>query len=1010
MRPIRLDFKGLRSYRSATSIDFADLDLFAIIGDTGAGKSTVIEALSLALYGRKTWTGGSNLEELIADGENTMAIELTFHAEANDWTVTRSRHRNSSAPINKLECRATGEKVDGNRAVNERIEELLGLDHSQFVRAVVLPQGRFDELLQATRTDRNKILRSIFGLDDLRRVRDDATRRRDSWRPVLFEASARRDALPPDPAGMLTAATASADTASSRHGVLAGAIAKVESLNAAVAQTAERHRTLQRAAHDFAPDRSLLGPLEDLAARAAGLVEERDKLNVQQSDAEQRRDAAVATQASLLRGFDDHRQARAAASSLRSVAASLHELDSDAEAATAEIDRLQSEVPTNREPEAITAAVESAAATLVAAQQSAADANAAVEQALAAWQALAEANGAVAEQRAALELAQAAADQARTEAAVAGAAIVSAEKALESAKAQQRQATRANAAAAAAQGLHAGDPCPVCAQLTPADFVAPEAGDIDASNELVSASEAELATARKAATTAETTSSHRSEGLTAARASLDSALVTVGEARAATIARLLDPDAADEAAALASLRRAANAQATELDAANIAAAVAEQSRVAAAAERSTAIAVHSSELTAAQGRLLQIDTRRVAQRSHLRALPSAWGIEADASVADIEALASSIDAMLGDLDQLIAQTAEAETELGAARQRFSELRVDAVENVNAPASEIARQLNDQLTSATTLLMLLGEHSTERTDEIDQLVATLPTPIPTPVLLDQVAYVVPLSQKLLLAIDPVASSVQNELRRLDAKRGAEMQQLSGLLEEVGAGDIASLHSQAGAAQVEAARARTDIATLEQQVASAAALDAMLDIGRPYLANLDLLIQSLRDQHFVDHLVSAREVELLGEATRRLKAISDGRYGFVPDFGVVRIASGEVRSPDTLSGGERFQAALALALALVEIASRGAGKLDAVFVDEGFGSLDGAALDVALDTLGSVAGGGKLVALISHLHPVAEYVDTVFNVTKDDLFGSVITRLDADAREALLDDDIRSGLTR
>lgn len=100
---------------------------------------------------------------------------------------------------------------------------------------------------------------------------------------------------------------------------------------------------------------------------------------------------------------------------------------------------------------------------------------------------------------------------------------------------------------------------------------------------------------------------------------------------------------------------------------------------------------------------------------------------------------------------------------------------------------------------------------------------------------------------------------------------------------------------------------------------------------------------------------------------------------------------------------------MALALVEIASRGAGKLDAVFVDEGFGSLDGAALDVALDTLGSVAGGGKLVALISHLHPVAEYVDTVFNVTKDDLFGSSITKLDAEAREELLADDIRSGLT-
>ena len=123
----------------------------------------------------------------------------------------------------------------------------------------------------------------------------------------------------------------------------------------------------------------------------------------------------------------------------------------------------------------------------------------------------------------------------------------------------------------------------------------------------------------------------------------------------------------------------------------------------------------------------------------------------------------------------------------------------------------------------------------------------------------------------------------------------------------------------------------------------------------------------------------------------------------------MASGEVRTPDTLSGGERFQAALALALGLVEIASRGGGKLDAVFVDEGFGSLDANALDTALETLGKVAGGGKVVALISHLRPVAEYVDTVLHVTCDDVLGSRIEVLDSEAREQLLADDIRSGLT-
>ncbi|MGI8983971.1 MAG: SbcC/MukB-like Walker B domain-containing protein [Acidimicrobiales bacterium] len=69
------------------------------------------------------------------------------------------------------------------------------------------------------------------------------------------------------------------------------------------------------------------------------------------------------------------------------------------------------------------------------------------------------------------------------------------------------------------------------------------------------------------------------------------------------------------------------------------------------------------------------------------------------------------------------------------------------------------------------------------------------------------------------------------------------------------------------------------------------------------------------------------------------------------------SGQERGPDTLSGGERFQASLALALALVEIATRSGGQLEAVFVDEGFGSLDAGSLDQALTTLGAVASDGN-----------------------------------------------------
>ncbi len=1006
MRPVKLAFRGLRSYREATEIDFGDLDLFAIIGDTGAGKSTVIEALSLALYGRKTWSGGSNLEELIADGENTMAIELTFLAEGNEWTVTRSRHRNASAPINKLECRATGEKVDGNRLVNERVEELLGLDHSQFVRAVVLPQGRFDELLQSTRTERNKILRSIFGLDDLRRVRDDATRRRDSWRPAILEAAARRDALPADPAEALRTATADAEKARQRHAALSASIAELDSHAKAAGGLAEQLNGLERAGAGFAPDPALVGPLRGLTERAAVLNDERADLMVRQSEAEARRDRAIAEQADLLRGFDDAQQARGAAGLLRSVASNLTDLDTDATTTSKQLETLGSQAPTTTEPPSITEAVERSAAERAARQTDTDNALSALAQATAAWESLTATTQAVADHRAAVDAAQEAADAARTEAAVAGAAVATAEAGLEQAKRAHEVVMRANAAAAAAHGLADGEPCPVCARELPQGFIPPVATDLDTAADAAAAAEHRLVAARRAATTAETTASLRTESLNSARAALDAVLITVGEARAAVVANGLAPDAPDRSTALSEHERAATAAKVALEAALEAAAVAERARTTDAAERSAAAAAHERELAGVRQRLQQIQERIVAQHSQLVGLPEAWQVGDAPRPAELEAVADRIDTMLDALDTLVSAVRECDDQIATARQRFSELRADAVENVNSPANEIVRVLNEQIAMASVIAPLLVD-AAETADAADSPV--LPEPIETPVLLDHMSTLVARASGVIESLEPLNARLQTRRGELQTLQHDAEQRLVTMLEAAGVADLGSLHAQVGAAEAEAKRAVADIDVLEKQASAAEALDAMLDIGRPYLANLELLIQSLRDQHFVDHLVSAREVELLGEATRRLKAISNGRYGFVPDFGVVRIASGEIRSPDTLSGGERFQAALALALALVEIASRGAGKLDAVFVDEGFGSLDGAALDVALDTLGSVAGGGKLVALISHLHPVAEYVDTVFNVTKDDLFGSTITKLDAEDREALLDDNTRSGLT-
>jgi exonuclease SbcC len=100
--------------------------------------------------------------------------------------------------------------------------------------------------------------------------------------------------------------------------------------------------------------------------------------------------------------------------------------------------------------------------------------------------------------------------------------------------------------------------------------------------------------------------------------------------------------------------------------------------------------------------------------------------------------------------------------------------------------------------------------------------------------------------------------------------------------------------------------------------------------------------------------------------------------------------------TLSGGETFQASLALALALsaqlTTMAAAGAAHLDSIFLDEGFGTLDDATLDVVATTLENLAGsggtgGGRMVGIVTHVRALAERVPVRYAVSRDQRTSSV-----------------------
>src|SRR6516225_3304832 len=123
MRPLRLRIKGLRSFRAEREIEFSDLGLVAIVGDTGAGKSSILEAITYALYNATTWDQ-RGVKQLISDGATTMSVQLEFACDGQLYRITRSTSRGQYPPPgHSLECLSdpTIRPLDGEEAIRREV-------------------------------------------------------------------------------------------------------------------------------------------------------------------------------------------------------------------------------------------------------------------------------------------------------------------------------------------------------------------------------------------------------------------------------------------------------------------------------------------------------------------------------------------------------------------------------------------------------------------------------------------------------------------------------------------------------------------------------------------------------------------------------------------------------------------------------------------------------------------------------------------------------------------------
>ena len=167
MRPIKLGIEGFTSFRQLAEVDFESLDLFAITGSTGAGKTSIIDAMIYALYGRTPRVGGS-CSDLISQGAERLRVYLQFSSNDRKYQIVRTI---KSGGTTKVQLEMMDEKGDweplSNKVadVRDKIDEILGIDFEGFTKSVVLPQGEFDRFLRGETSDRRHIISELLNLN-----------------------------------------------------------------------------------------------------------------------------------------------------------------------------------------------------------------------------------------------------------------------------------------------------------------------------------------------------------------------------------------------------------------------------------------------------------------------------------------------------------------------------------------------------------------------------------------------------------------------------------------------------------------------------------------------------------------------------------------------------------------------------------------------------------------------------------------------------------------------------
>jgi DNA repair protein SbcC/Rad50 len=542
----------------------------------------------------------------------------------------------------------------------------------------------------------------------------------------------------------------------------------------------------------------------------------------------------------------------------------------------------------------------------------------------------------------------------------------------------------------AAEGSQPGDPCPVCQRPLPAGFAMPRPpGEAEAQTNLNATQRAaEQATNAHAAAEA---------GLRNASAELERVGQAAGLAEAAMNHALFE------------LRQVIPGADLGVDDDTLMAPIATASGTGAEAHQRQADEASQlagqAELAAAEIRARRREFSQRSDRLGERQESARERKESCETAAGELPAGYQVNAPLtaGNLADASGRVRHRRTELTEISRRLEQIRT-VIDQVGRDLETLNGQLKAEVDAPARQLVLQLSAAEQRLNDLAALLAMPSAPArPSGSLADNAVW----ARELRAATDGTLARAQATITTLQQQHAEANAAISEALAAGGVADEAALRQAIIEVSADRRRASDDIETAAQQIPRAAELAGKIELGEGLPEALDELSRLLADGKFIAYVVSHKQQTLLAIATELLGSMTGNRYGFSESFEIVDRLTGLPRGVKTLSGGETFMASLALALGLVELAGRGGGRLDALFLDEGFGSLDANSLSEALDALGRQAETGRMVAVISHLRSVAEAMDRVLAVTGSPS-GSQVRWLGGDERDALITEDIEASL--